>query len=290
MPSRPRRSTPPSHSARALSPVRSAVNKTKHERNNNPSTRIHSLRRLLSRGLLPGKERQEKERELAALLLEQGKAQVAQASRKNLQRYHYVRFVERKKATKTLQKLRKLRESGSDKDEEFKAQFDKQIHNAEVDLNYTQYAPLGDKYISIFVQDGKDKETAKNRPAMNKKAYAILDEAQREELRSLSDDSANVARTAAGTKPPMWYEVEKCMAEGIEKLEALRDGKLRSGNQMPTQLVSVGGREEAGLRSANGKEIEESRPSWLDDDGMIDPKDLDSEEDEDMSDGGFFER
>lgn len=227
---------------------------------------------------------------MAALLLEQGKAQVAQASRKNLQRYHYVRFVERKKATKTLQKLRKLRESGSDKDEEFKAQFDKQIHNAEVDLNYTQYAPLGDKYISIFVQDGKDKETAKNRPAMNKKAYAILDEAQREELRSLSDDSANVARTAAGTKPPMWYEVEKCMAEGIEKLEALRDGKLRSGNQMPTQLVSVGGREEAGLRSANGKEIEESRPSWLDDDGMIDPKDLDSEEDEDMSDGGFFER
>jgi hypothetical protein len=36
--------------------------------------------------------------------------------------------------------------------------------------------------------------------------------------------------------------------------------------------------------------MEEAKPDWLDDDGVIDPADLDSDQDEDMGDGGFFER
>lgn len=268
--------------------MRSAVTKTKHERETNRSTRIHSLRNLLARGTLPGTVRQEKERELAALLLDQKKAQLAQATRKNLQRYHFVRFVERQKAERTLKKLVKLKESSSHSDNEaYKKKLEKSIHEAEVDLNYTKYAPLGEKYISLFVQEENDKH--KHKTQMKKKSYAILTEEQREELQLFEDELANIVRTATGTKPPMWYEVEKYMSEGQEKLEALREGKLSAGNKLAKELATVGGKDLAALRSSTAQPVE-SRPSWLDDDGMIDPADLDSDDDEEMSDGGFFER
>lgn len=288
---RSRHATPlPREETRGLSPVRTAVKKTKHERHSNPSTRIHSLRNQLGRDEMPMKVRQDKERELAALLLDQQKAQLAQAARKNLQRYHFVRFVERQKATRILKKLLERRVAGQDRDEIYKEKLEKLIHDAEVDLNYTKYAPLGDKYISLFVQEDAEKEKGRNKPDMNKKEYAILDPEQKEELRTFQDELSNVARTAAGTKPPMWYEVEKCMVEGEAKLEALREGKLNTANKLKKELATVGGKEDATARNAKELPDEEARPSWLDDDGIIDPADLDSDQDDDMSDGGFFER
>ncbi|EXJ85531.1 hypothetical protein A1O1_05895 [Capronia coronata CBS 617.96] len=232
--------------------------------------------------------RQEKERELAALLLDQQKAQLANATRKNLQRYHFVRFVERQKAERTLKKLLKLKESSNPSDnEESQKKLDKSIHEAEVDLNYTKYAPLGEKYISLFVQEEDDKQ--KHKSQMKKKAYAILTDAQREELQLIEDDLANIVRTAGGTKPPMWYEVEKCMKEGQEKLDALREGRLSAGNKLAKELATVGGKDLAALRSSTAQPVD-STPSWLDDDGVIDPADLDSDDDDEMGDGGFFER
>lgn len=57
------------------------------------------------------------------------------------------------------------------------------MHIAEVDLNYTQYHPLSETYISLYPQKkgGGEEET-------------------------------NVEETT--TKPPMWAEVEKCMEDG----------------------------------------------------------------------------
>ncbi|KAJ9639578.1 rRNA-processing protein efg1 [Knufia peltigerae] len=290
---------PTREEARRLGPVRSAVTKSTRERRNNPSSRIHSLRNLLARDTkLPMTVRQEKERELAALLLDQKKAEVIKNARSNLQRYHFVRFMERQKATRALNKLVKLRKSPSYKDE-YKTKLEKMIHEAEVDVAYTQYAPLGEKYISLFV-GGEKKEKG-----MNKKDYAILDSTQRDELRAFSDDVAQIIRSASGTRPPMWYEVEKYMGEGEDKLNALRDGKL-TVQKVDKELVSVGGKEQAALRKLHQHKTE-AKPSWLDDDGMIDPADLDSEDeqqgdiqikrndddsdgDEDMADGGFFER
>lgn len=241
--------------------------------------------------------RHEKERELAALLLDQQKAELAQNSRKNLQRYHFVRFVERQKATRLLKKLIKLRDTPAHSDEEYQKKLEKMIHETEVDIAYTQYAPLGEKYISLFVEEEKESSSSKNKT--NKRAYDILDEDHRGELRNFSDELANVARTASGTKPPMWYEVESYMGEGEDKLNALREGKL-TGKKLDKDLPAVGGKKEADLRSLHQTKPEE-KPSWLDDGGMIDPVDLDSDneeggvrvrqlDDEDMSDGGFFER
>lgn len=242
---------------------------------------------------MPMTVRQEKERELAALLLDQQKAALAENAKKNLKRYHFVRFVERQKAQRVMKKLHKLREQGKITNEAQKKELEEKIHETEVDFAYTQYAPLGEKYISLYVEENTEKGTSK--PRMNPKAYAILNDEQRGELRDFADELANVARSAAGTKPPMWYTVEKYMAEGKNKLEALREGKL-TGNKIDKDIAAIGGKEAAALRGLHNT-ASKTKPSWLDDDGMIDPADLDSDDEdggvqvdeEDMSDGGFFE-
>ena len=65
------------------------------------------------------------------------------------------------------------------------------IHVAEVDLNYTQYCPLNEIYISLFAQ--KDSE----------------------------DDGKDSSEVDGASKPAMWAEVEKAMEEGT--LEQLRN-------------------------------------------------------------------
>jgi hypothetical protein len=66
------------------------------------------------------------------------------------------------------------------------------MHILEVDLNYTQYHPLGETYISLY----PPKESA-------------------EEAKEESNEQR--------PKPPMWAEVEKCMEEGT--LHQLRNRK-----------------------------------------------------------------
>lgn len=234
---------------------------------------------------------QEKERELAALLLDQQKAAAAQNDYKNLKRYHFVRFVEGKKAERQLKHLVQMRKSVKVSGHEANSQaLEKAIHEAEVDLNYTKYVPLGVKYISLFVEDEIDK--SKSKPTMKKQSYAILSEEQKDDLRNFEDDLCNVVRSAAGVKPPLWFEVEQCMAGGQEKLDALRE-RQSTVKALDRELTTVGGKMDAVRRSgANAPQADEATPvpSWLDDDGIIDPKDLDSDGDENMSDGGFFER
>lgn len=269
-----------------LPPVRSAVTKTKHERNTNPSTRIHSLKRLLQTKEMPATVRQEKERELAALLFDQEQIKLKQNARKNLQRYHFVRFIERTKAERMLKGLRKQRDSCEDDGK--REEIDTLIHRTEVDLNYAKYAPLGQKYIGLYPSDEAPRK--KEKFQMDRLEFAVLDKQQQKDIRDEYDKAANVARNATGDKPPMWYEVERLMEQGETHLEALRDGKLTTGKQLNADLTSVGGKQDAQARSATGRRSEGATPDWLNDDGMIDPADLDSDQDEEMSDGGFFER
>ncbi|KIW73138.1 hypothetical protein PV04_01279 [Phialophora macrospora] len=274
----------------SLPPMRFAVTKSKRERETNPSTRIHSLKNQLARGVLPGTIRQEKERELAALLFEQEQNKLKQDARKNLQRYHFIRFIERQKSERNLKKL--VRERDSCSDDIARRELEKQIHITEVDLNYAKYAPLGDKYISLFPNDHTDNKDKKKRGKfqMNRLDFAVLNDEQRKELRSQYDQAANVVRSAEGDKPPLWYQVEELMAQGEAQLQSLRDGKLTIGKQLKTSLATLGGKEDAQMRNSNGRELEKAKPDWLDDGAVIDPADLDSDRDEDMSDGGFFER
>ncbi|KAJ9609111.1 rRNA-processing protein efg1 [Cladophialophora chaetospira] len=286
---RPGRDDPKEREWADLPPVRSGVTKTKHERKNNPSTRIHSLKKQLQTRDLPGTIRQERERELATLLFEQEQSKLKQDARKNLQRYHFVRHLEKQRAERSLKKL--MREKDACNDEIARKELEKQIHITEVDLNYAKYAPLGDKYISLFPKNPvQDKEQMRKRKKfeMNRLDFAILSEDQQKELRTQYAEAADLAPSATGDKPPLWYQIEKLMKDGDAQLEALRDGKLTTTKTLKANLTARG-KEDPLTRTANGRNHEEVTPDWLNDDGVIDPADLDSDQDQDMDDGGFFE-
>jgi hypothetical protein len=92
-------------------------------------------------------------------------------------------LLERQKATRQLKKLRKrlLESKSTEEVEALKAQ----MHVVEVDLNYTQYCPLSEVYVSLYPPK-----------------TASADEDELEE------------KIETASKPPMWAEVEKCMEEG----------------------------------------------------------------------------
>ena len=72
-----------------------------------------------------------------------------------------------------------------------------------MDLNYTLYCPLNEKYTSLYKRtDGTGSADI-----------------------TMSDSTPGTYESTAETeKPPMWKVVEKCMDDGT--LEALREGKL----------------------------------------------------------------
>jgi hypothetical protein len=90
---------------------------------------------------------------------------------------------ERQKATRLLKKLRKrlLATESTEEVEILKAQ----MHVAEVDLNYTQYCPLSEPYVSLYPQKS-----------------------------SSADEPNQLKEASSKPKPPMWSEVEKCMEDG----------------------------------------------------------------------------
>ncbi|KAF5873601.1 putative rrna-processing protein efg1 protein [Botrytis fragariae] len=151
--------------------------------------KIRDITRKLERAQdLPADVRVEDERALAAYQQELASAEAEKIRQKMIKKYHMVRFFERQKATRQLKKLRKrLLESESTEEVE---QLKDEMHILEVDLNYTQYHPLSETYISLYPPKGSGEDTE--------------DKATKE-------------------KPPMWKEVEKCMEEGT--LDRLRNRK-----------------------------------------------------------------
>lgn len=78
------------------------------------------------------------------------------------------------------------------------------MHAAEVDLNYTQYHPLTETYISLYPQKKED--------------------------RGGSEPTGEGTRS----RPPVWAEVEKCMEEGT--LDRLRNRAARLSLKVPRKL------------------------------------------------------
>ena len=238
---------------------------------------------------IPADVRQEKGRELVSLCLERERKKAQKRATKNLGKYHMVRFVERQKSEKKLKQLRKMlileqdsrrrrvrpaqeHAANQDSDNEMdtdegavlpdpkELELEEQIKRTETDLNYAIYTPLGEKYISLFPSNGKEKIAG-----MSRIAKSMLTSGEEAEVRRLKDDT--IIRNNTGERPPMWYRVQECMQNGT--LEQLRDGKLTAA---PVTLPEVGDKEEALQRAGD-------IPDWLDDDGRIAPEDLNSEED-----------
>ncbi|KAL8773011.1 MAG: hypothetical protein Q9209_002031 [Squamulea sp. 1 TL-2023] len=162
---------------------------------------IRSVSRVLEYSQnLPLDVRIEKERALASYKQDLEKARHEKERQRMIKKYHMVRFFERQKATRFLKQLRARLPSVQRNSPEHEA-LELEIHNAEVNLNYTLYHPLMEKYIGIF-------------PRMTIEA------------RGKEDASVKDIPEARQPKPAMWAVVESCMENGT--LQALRDGKLRS--------------------------------------------------------------
>lgn len=183
-------------------------------------------------------------------------------------------YIERQKATRLLKKLRKrlIEAESTEEVETLKTQ----MHVAEVDLNYTQYYPLSEPYVSLYPPKGKgttekeDDETEESQP-----------------------------------KPKMWAEVEKCMEN--KTLDKLRNKALKSATpantsrrlekrstkvkpQAEVDTTGMNRRERRSLRNA-GKEGKAKNKSMGFEKNQAFGATLGAQMDEaeDDSDGGFFE-
>lgn len=125
------------------------------------------------------------------------------------------------------------------------------IHNAEVDLNYTMYHPLDEKYHSLYPPKAED---------------AAQD-----------DGMITTERIKRGKafRPPVWAVVEQCMRAGT--LIALRDGKL--GRKLPEAEAKASG--SITRRRGENQKLEGEDASFS--------RDYEMKDEEKESDGGFFE-
>ncbi|KAH9222679.1 hypothetical protein DL95DRAFT_325640 [Leptodontidium sp. 2 PMI_412] len=171
---KPRKFEPPVYKKQAHASSVNAIKK-----------RIRDVTRRLERSEnAPADKKLEDERALAAYQQELASAEAEKIRQKMIKKYHMVRFFERQKATRQLKKLRKrlLEAKSTEEVETLKSQ----MHIVEVDLNYTQYCPLSEVYISLYppTNSGDDE----------------------------GDDSK--MEREAKPKPPMWAEVEQAMEDG----------------------------------------------------------------------------
>lgn len=115
---------------------------------------------------------------------------------------------ERQKATRQLKRLRKrlLATESVEEVETLKAQ----MHIAEVDLNYTQYSPLCETYISLYPPQKNSSEDPGDGPK---------------------------AENSPQPKPPMWSEVEKCMEDGTLNKLRNRVGAVPAVKSKPLQRM-----------------------------------------------------
>lgn len=223
---------------------------------NELKTRVRNLTRLLARSddNLPAHIRVSKERELQAVQHELQETQTAERKSKLIARYHKIRFFDRQKASKRLKKAQKLLDALSDDGTPKQTkQRQNEIDEAQVDVNYAIYYPLDKPYNSLFP---KDEST--------------------EDVQGDSEDSISqdISRKERGD-PVMRQMVKQCMANGT--LQDLRNGKLTS-NEARTEDAAIrkaSSKLETAKQAKNGKR----GPSVVAKDG----------DDDDESDGGFFE-
>lgn len=192
--------------------------------------RIRDVKRLLNKKDLPADARVVQERALAGYEEDLAEETARRERSQMISKYHFVRFlgmlyscvyqvvmctvltstlnIDRKTADKQLKRL--LRHDKDDTlDPKKKKSLPSKIHAARVNLNYTIYYPLTEKYISLYP---KSKGQSKDDAAADSGAESAAQD-KKDEVKS--------------EKPPLWSVVEKCMEE--DTLGLLREGKLNLG-------------------------------------------------------------
>jgi hypothetical protein len=153
-------------------------------------------------------------------------------------------------------------------DSKQKKKLESKIHAARVNVNYTIYYPLTEKYIALYPKSkSSDKDGADSGAEPEP------------EQKTVGDDA----------KPPMWAIIEKCMEEGT--LDQLREGKLNigaDGKQIAPSSVKVAtvadtkkikkeSKDSKGLKVSKGpkdskKDIKKEQPARTEDKSKYDSK------------------
>ncbi|KAL2868682.1 Efg1 domain-containing protein [Aspergillus lucknowensis] len=263
---------------------------------NDLKRRIRDARRLLRKPDLPADKRIIQERALRGYEKELADEEARRERSKMIKKYHFVRFLDRKTATKEVKHLSRKHEelaksTDTEMDEKTKekklAKLAQRVHTAKVNLNYTIYYPLTQKYISIYAEKKKTKEVGHD---------AGADQEEEEEEEEIEDGDDDPGSSTAAERAAMWHVVEKCMEDGT--LDLLREGKLdlndeRNSKAEKSESIPKGASDKKSSKKSSKKKGENSnvKPSRADTrrekHTRYAPPVRDDEDDE--SDGGFFE-
>ncbi|KAK1691395.1 hypothetical protein BDP55DRAFT_723988 [Colletotrichum godetiae] len=180
-------------------------------------TRARNIRRLLQSGKeLPATKRNELEQELDALQERVEEHDFRKRRGDMIQKYHMVRFFERKKAERLLKQLRKKLQQSEDPEEQ--KRLEAEAHVAEVDVAYARFFPLMERYESLY-------------PNKDKNAKEEGDEDKVEEAEAEAEADAKPSKQPKALqflhaeRPKMWATIEKVLPEGEVALYRLRDRK-----------------------------------------------------------------
>jgi len=274
-------------------PRRLAVNAVK--------SRIRDLdRQLLGLGpraaALPANVRVNHERELVALRAQLDDNARDARRRRRIKRYHMVRFFERKKAAKLLKRAEKEREEGkaSGAPEEVMKRLEEAVERARVDLNYAMYSPLEWKYCALWP---KAKNEDGDQGDANDEHVAENEEGDKTEKHVGDVQHSTVDEPVTKGDPVMWERVRKATEEGQKALEKLRDSTTSTvsiiGNvsQKPQLRQSKEPKSSQKPEPSSGRRNDNGiRKVGLDlTDGQHRGKRSQGDQDDEESDGGFFE-
>ncbi|CAG8100362.1 unnamed protein product [Penicillium olsonii] len=165
---------------------------------NDLKKRIRDVKRLLNKQDLSADARILQERALAGYEKDLEDETKRRERSQLISKYHFVRFLDRKAANKELARLTR-RLKAEDLNPKEKAQLEAKISDCQVNINYTIYYPLTEKYLSIYPKSNGKPEAAEA-------------------------ESSKKGTEAAQAKPALWPIVAKCMEE--KTLDLLREGKL----------------------------------------------------------------
>lgn len=247
-----------SHKVKSKQAVR---NEKEYPSVNELKKRIRDVKRLLNKQDLSADARVLQERALAGYEEDLTEELVRRERSQMIKKYHFVRFLgmccnsfsfmsltvwlsDRKTATKQLNRLIR-REKEQDLDDKQKGRFSRKIHDARVNLNYTIYYPLTEKYMSLYPKSNGKSDDAGAASASE-------------------SDSKEQEKEHKGTKPPLWTIVEKCMEDG--SLDALREGKLNVGSD--GQMISGSGKTETASAEASKSKPEKKQTVQKDSRGV----------------------
>ncbi|KAH8692889.1 hypothetical protein BGW36DRAFT_385418 [Talaromyces proteolyticus] len=251
---------------------------------NDLKRRIRDIKRLLNHAELLPEARIVQERALAGYEKDLADETARRGRSEMIKKYHFVRFLDRKAATKELRRVTQLHADMQHKSKSNGADaagITRKMHEAQINLNYTIYYPLDEKYISLYPQDKKKRKN----PAEDD-----------------SDDGVGEGGVDAdgAEKPPLWYVVEKCTADGT--LDKLRNGRLGIGldgkpkQQHPAATTKTAKTTEKDKSSSTTKHKESTTRKTAHGSSRRHGSEAgaahqnEGEEDEgDDSDGGFFE-